>query len=76
MPEAKPVMRKVQQRENASSPSTSTSAPASPQIAGVETQIRLRAYEIWQKSGQPDGRALEHWLQAEAEIRDASSKAA
>ena len=30
--------------------------------------IRQRAYEIWQAEGQPDGRALEHWCRAEAEI--------
>lgn len=30
-----------------------------------EAQIRLRAYEIWQKMGCPDGKSVEHWLQAE-----------
>src|ERR671928_460646 len=30
--------------------------------------IRQRAHEIWQAEGQPDGRALEHWCRAEAEI--------
>ena len=30
--------------------------------------IRQRAYEIWQAEGQPDGRALEHWCRAEAEV--------
>lgn len=31
--------------------------------------VRRRAYEIYEQSGRPDGRAHEHWLQAEAEIR-------
>ena len=36
-------------------------------IEQMET-IRQRAYEIWQAEGQPDGRALEHWCRAEAEV--------
>ena len=30
--------------------------------------IRLRAYEIWIREGQPEGREMEHWLQARREI--------
>jgi hypothetical protein len=30
--------------------------------------IRLRAYEIWAREGMPEGRELEHWLQARREI--------
>lgn len=33
-----------------------------------EQRVRERAYEIWQKAGCPEGKAVEHWLQAEAEI--------
>jgi hypothetical protein len=33
-----------------------------------ERNIRDRAYAIWEKEGRPDGKSLEHWLQAEAEI--------
>ena len=33
-----------------------------------EERIRERAYELWQRAGQPEGKAVEHWLQAEAEI--------
>lgn len=32
-------------------------------------RIRERAYEIWEQAGRPEGRAVEHWLQAEAEMR-------
>jgi Protein of unknown function (DUF2934) len=34
-------------------------------------RVRRRAHEIWEREGWPHGRALEHWLRAEAEIRDA-----
>ena len=33
-----------------------------------EWQIRERAYRIWEREGRPEGRSLEHWLQAEVEI--------
>jgi hypothetical protein len=31
-------------------------------------KVRLRAYEIWQEEGKPEGRDLEFWRRAEAEI--------
>ncbi|HEV2549235.1 MAG TPA: DUF2934 domain-containing protein [Stellaceae bacterium] len=33
-----------------------------------EKRVRERAYQIWQREGEPPGRAAEHWAQAEAEI--------
>jgi hypothetical protein len=33
-----------------------------------EERIRLRALEIWREQGCPDGRASEHWEQAEREV--------
>jgi hypothetical protein len=30
--------------------------------------ISLRAYEIWEQEGRPDGRAIEHWIEAERQI--------
>lgn len=33
-----------------------------------EERIRLRALVIWREEGCPDGRAREHWEQAEREI--------
>ena len=30
--------------------------------------IRMRAYDIWESEGYPEGKAECHWLQAEAEI--------
>ena len=31
-------------------------------------RIEQRAYELWEANGRPEGRALDHWLQAEQEI--------
>ena len=33
-----------------------------------EHRIRERAYEIWERAERPEGKADEHWRQAEAEI--------
>ncbi|MFM0259992.1 DUF2934 domain-containing protein [Paraburkholderia sediminicola] len=33
-----------------------------------EEQIRVRAYELWEKDGSPEGRADEYWEQGEAQI--------
>jgi hypothetical protein len=32
-----------------------------------------RAYRIWEQAGRPDGKALEYWLQAEAELSTKAS---
>jgi Protein of unknown function (DUF2934) len=31
-------------------------------------RVRERAYEIWQNAGCPEGKSVEHWVQAEDEI--------
>ena len=36
--------------------------------------IRLRAYEIWIREGQPEDRELEHWLQARREIQGSAAE--
>ena len=33
-----------------------------------ETQIRERAYRLWQADGAPDGRADEYWQRAERQL--------
>jgi DUF2934 family protein len=39
------------------------------EMTGVlEHAIRERAYAFWEQDGRPDGKALENWLRAEAEI--------
>ena len=31
-------------------------------------RIRERSYQIWEQEGRPEGRDLDHWLQAEREL--------
>jgi Protein of unknown function (DUF2934) len=42
----------------------------------VEEELRravaARAYALWQQAGQPDGRELEFWLEAEQELASLS----
>lgn len=33
-----------------------------------EQRIRERAYYIWEQAGCPEGKSVEHWRKAEAEI--------
>ncbi|MGE5271694.1 MAG: DUF2934 domain-containing protein [Thiohalocapsa sp.] len=33
-----------------------------------DERIRERAYEIWEREGRPEGKSVEHWMQAEAEV--------
>jgi hypothetical protein len=33
-----------------------------------DDRIRIRAYEIWQREGRPDGRHEDHWVEATREI--------
>jgi hypothetical protein len=35
-------------------------------------EIAIRAYELWEKAGKPEGEETEHWLQAEHEIMEKS----
>ena len=38
--------------------------------------LRRRAFEIWEAEGRPQGRDVEHWLRAEAELKAAGAKTA
>lgn len=33
-----------------------------------DERIRERAYQIWERAGRPEGKSMQHWLEAEAEI--------
>jgi hypothetical protein len=35
-----------------------------------ETEIRARAYALWESDGSPDGRELEYWQRAERELSE------
>ena len=41
-------------------------------ISMLEKKIRLRARQLYEERGRVDGRALEDWLKAEAEILKSS----
>jgi hypothetical protein len=34
----------------------------------TEDEIAVCAYFIWEQEGKPEGRALDHWLQAELQL--------
>ncbi len=38
----------------------------------VDVRVRQRAYEIWLEEGRPEGRDLDHWARAKAELARAS----
>ena len=40
----------------------------------TQTSIRAKAYSIWEAEGCPDGKNLDHWLRAEAEITNEKAK--
>ncbi|HYL15004.1 MAG TPA: DUF2934 domain-containing protein [Terriglobales bacterium] len=42
--------------------------------AQLEDQIRLRAYELYEERGRPDGHEIEDWLRAEAEVKGTAVK--
>lgn len=33
-----------------------------------EEKIRVRAHELWENAGRPEGKEMDFWLQAEQEI--------
>jgi len=37
-----------------------------------EQAIAAQAYAVWEAAGRPHGRAVEHWLAAEAQLRKAA----
>jgi hypothetical protein len=42
--------------------------PASPHSAPMPEEIAACAYQLYEHGGLADGRALEHWLAAEAQL--------
>jgi hypothetical protein len=37
-------------------------------VQATAAEVAIRAYEIYEREGRPDGRHLEHWVQAESEL--------
>jgi hypothetical protein len=42
----------------------------------LETKIRQRAHAMWEGESRPDGRAEQHWLEAEREVTEETGNAA
>jgi len=55
--------------ESGSLPQVRKTSPANPTPIDLESQIRLRAYELYQERGCSAGNEKEDWFQAEREIR-------
>ena len=51
-----------------------TNANINESTVDVEVRIRCRAYELYERRGREDGREIEDWLQAEAELASESAK--
>jgi hypothetical protein len=45
-------------------------AAEDPRVRVDEDRVRVRAYEIWEREGRPDGKDDEHWHRAAKEIAD------
>ena len=52
-----------------------TTAYPTQALSELQEQIRLRAYELYEQRGGGDGRELDDWLQAEAEVTQSMTKA-
>ncbi len=57
------------------SPTTPATLTTSSLSLLTHSEIANRAYELFLAAGAPHGRDLEHWLQAESELRDRSVSA-
>jgi len=36
----------------------------------TDEQIKIRAHELWEQAGKPDGRDIEFWLLAERDLQE------
>jgi hypothetical protein len=42
--------------------------PGNPLSASDSGKVRVRAYEIWEREGCPDGKDQDHWFEAESQL--------
>lgn len=61
------TVQKSQSTSKSAQGATSSALAAS--ATPPREKIAERAYQIWLASGKPNGRANEHWAQAEKELR-------
>jgi len=45
-----------------------------PSCEAAREETALSAYLIWEQEGRPEGRDLDHWLQAEAQVKHGCTK--
>ena len=48
------------------------SSQSKPEV--LESEIRKRAYLIWETEGRPNGQHIEHWLRAKAQLDNEARK--
>jgi len=65
-----PVTQKAAPRRPSRRTSASVIAlPTAPAEPDLTEEVRTEAYLLWLGEGQPQGRDMEHWLQAESTVR-------
>lgn len=48
--------------------------PKTTNLTVSDAEISLRAYQIWEAEGKPNGKDFEHWLKAKAELSPAANR--
>jgi hypothetical protein len=61
------AMKKPKSAKNHPKPSVSSRPADEP----TNEEVAALAYSIWEQEGRPEGRDLEHWRAAEAQLRQA-----
>jgi hypothetical protein len=51
-----------------------SSAPTTDAQSELQEEVRRRAYELYEERGGGEGRELDDWLQAEAEVTQSTAK--
>ena len=75
---ARKALAEVSRADHAPAPATppSSSPTEAPATAGpAEKDIRVRAYQLWEQAGCPEGSDKEFYFQAERELRDEAWRA-
>jgi hypothetical protein len=45
-------------------------------MIGLQERVDVRAYELWEQAGSPEGRSDEFWFAAESEFEDPANEPA
>ena len=60
----------TQPRGNGNGEANNPAETQGAQMSFSSSEIAQRAYEIYEREGRSDGRDMDHWLQAERELRE------